>query len=160
MEWLVWTITIVLMLCGVAGTVLPVLPGLSLIWLAVLFHKLMLPQVLSWWTVGLLFLGVAAGFLVDWMSGLLAAKWLGSTRYGLIGAFLGGLVGLFFGLPGLLVGPLIGALLGELIFSRRGLKASTRVAAGVGIGIVAASLIRLGIAVLMVLAFVLNVLLK
>jgi len=159
-EWLVWVLTVVALLCGVAGTFLPVLPGLGLIWLAVLFHKLMLPHILSWWTVCFLFLGVLAGFLVDWMSGVFGAKWMGSSRYGMAGACIGGIVGLFFGLPGLILGPLAGALAGELIFSRRGLQASTKAAAGVGLGMVAASLIRFSIAIVMILGFVFNVMLS
>ena len=160
MEWLIWAVTIIAMLCGLAGTVVPVLPGLGLIWLAALFHKIMLPGILSWWTVGLLFLGVPAGFVVDWFSGVIGAKWAGSTRYGVAGALAGGLVGFFFGLPGLIIWPLAGALLGELIFSQRGLQASTRAAVGVGLGLAAASLVRLGIAMAMILAFVVAVLVK
>ena len=51
----------------------------------------------------------------------------GSTKWGMIGAVVGGTVGIFFSLPGLILGPLIGVFAFEMIFGRKELKTATRV---------------------------------
>jgi uncharacterized protein YqgC (DUF456 family) len=53
MEQLAWVMGGFLILIGVAGCVLPVLPGFGLIFVGALLHKLVIPDGLSWWMVGL-----------------------------------------------------------------------------------------------------------
>src|SRR5687768_5007034 len=99
-----------LIIIGLLGTVLPVLPGLPLMFAGML--------VAAWaddfrhigaWTLVLLAVLLAVSIAVDVMSGILGAKRVGASNKALFGAGLGGLVGIFFGIPGLLAGPFLGA---------------------------------------------------
>jgi len=153
MEVFVWTLTVVALVVGLAGVVLPFLPGLGLIWAAAIIHKLILPEVLSWWTVALMGLAVLAGVVLEWAAGAAGVKWFGGTKWGMGGAVLGGLVGIFFGLPGLIVGPLVGAILAEKIFAKRSLQQSSKAGVGVAAGMVVSTAAKLGLALAMIAAF-------
>ncbi len=148
MTILLWTLAVLLVLAGLAGLVLPALPGPPLLFLGLL---------LAAWAedfvhVGagtLTALGVMAvlAFLAD-----LAASAFGARRYGasgrsMVGAALGAVVGIFFGLPGLVLGPFIGAVLGELS-AQRDLASASRAGWGatLGMAIGIAAKLALGIA--------------
>lgn len=104
-----------LVVVGLAGTVLPALPGVPLVfagmWLAAWVTDY---AEIGIWTVVLL--GVLAGLavLLDFVAGLLGARRVAASTAAVWGAMIGTLVGLFFGLPGLLLGPFVGAVVGEL----------------------------------------------
>ncbi len=154
METLCWWITILLMITGVAGTVVPLIPGAVLIFVGAGFHRWMLGAEgsVGWWTLGGLLLLTLISQGVDLLSGVAGARYFGATKWGAIGGILGGVIGIFFGLPGLLIGPLAGVLLGELLGGQRLLPATkstwgTLIGAGVGF------VIRFAIAVTMVIWF-------
>lgn len=114
MDLLWWALTAGLMLIGLVGTVVPLVPGTVLILVGAMVNYFTL-QSIGWGTlVGLTLLMILAQAL-DILSGAVGAKWFGATRWGAIGGILGAIVGLFFGLIGIFVGPLVGALLGELL---------------------------------------------
>ena len=104
----------VLILVGIAGAVVPALPGVPLVfagmWLAAWVDDYAL---ISPGTV--ILLGVLAGLsvLLDFLAGVLGARRVAATGAALWGATIGTVVGIFFGLAGLLLGPFIGALVGE-----------------------------------------------
>ncbi len=112
-----WSLTLVLMLAGLVGTVVPLMPGTTIILAAAVVHHFMLGEAHSvgWWTLGGLLALTVLSFVVDLISGSLGAKKFGATRWGAIGGILGAIVGLFFGIVGVFVGPLVGVLAGELI---------------------------------------------
>jgi uncharacterized protein YqgC (DUF456 family) len=109
----------VLTVVGLAGLLLPVLPGAPLLFLGLLFAA---------WAedfryVGidmLLLLVLLAGltYLVEFAASVLGAKKFGGSRRAMTGAALGGVVGLFFGIPGVIIGPFVGAVVGELSLRR------------------------------------------
>jgi uncharacterized protein YqgC (DUF456 family) len=121
MELFWWIVTLVIMAIGLIGTVLPILPGTTLILVAAILHRLMLgpEKGAGWLSLTTLSLFVVASYVIDFLGGWLGARRFGATRWGAWGAILGAIVGIFFGLPGLLVGPVIGALAGELIGGKR-----------------------------------------
>lgn len=112
-----WTVTIMLMLTGLVGTVVPLLPGTTIILAAAILHHFMLGEAHSvgWWTIGGLLVLTILSYVLDLISGSLGAKKFGATRWGAIGGILGAIVGIFFGIPGIFIGPLVGVLAGELI---------------------------------------------
>lgn len=155
MDALWWTIAVMLMLVGLAGTVLPALPGVPLIYAGI---------VLAAWIGGfeaisvttLVILGVltAIGVAADFVATALGAKRAGASRYGVIGAALGTVVGIFTGLWGLVFMPLVGAALGEFYAHRDALKAG-RVGLATWVGMLLGTAVKLAIALTLIGAFLL-----
>lgn len=117
MHYVWWTVVFVLMLGGLVGTLVPLLPGTAIILAAaVLEHFTVDPaHRIGWWTIAALTVMTVASYIVDLVSGTVGAKWFGATRWGAVGGIIGTVVGLFFGIIGVFVGPLVGVLIGELI---------------------------------------------
>lgn len=142
-----------LVIVGLAGTVLPVLPGVLLV-----FGGLLLAAWAQGFTrvgaVGLTIIGALAAlaFVADFVASWLGAKRVGASSRALVGAALGGAAGLFFGIPGLLLGPFIGAVLGEL-WARGGLAQAGKVGVGTWLGLLAAAIMKVVIAFLMIATF-------
>jgi hypothetical protein len=154
MDWLWWLITFALMLTGLAGTLLPVLPGTTLIMAGALVHRLAFgPERGVGWgcLLGMLALLVLS-LAVDLLGGMIGAKWSGASRWGAIGAVVGATVGIFFGLPGLLLGPLAGALVCELI-AGKAVRSAAKSAWGTFIGTTAAAVAKFAIGIAMVTWF-------
>lgn len=153
--WATWLLSTLLMGIGFLGAWLPGLPGLPLMALGALLHKLCLPGILSWWTVAICIAVALVGLGLDFLLTLYASRKAGATRAGTVGAILGGFVGLFLAFPGLLLGPFLGAILGELIVSRRSLGEACRAGVGAGLGFLAGTvgkgLLAIGLAGLFLL---------
>lgn len=117
MDSIWWILTLFLMLAGLIGTVVPLLPGSVLILAGAVIHRLALgPEAsVGWGTLVVLLVFVLIAQALDLISGSMGAKYFGATRWGAIGGIIGALVGLFFGLPGIFLGPLLGVLIGELL---------------------------------------------
>jgi uncharacterized protein YqgC (DUF456 family) len=126
MPYVWWTVTVILMLAGLLGTMLPILPGSTIILAAAILHHFTVrgPHTIGWWTIAVLAVMTVCSYLVDLISGTVGAKWFGATKWGAIGGLLGMIVGLFFGLIGMFVGPLIGVFLGEIIGGKELLPAT------------------------------------
>jgi uncharacterized protein len=115
MDLFLYVLAIVLIIGGLAGAILPVLPGVPMIfggiWLAAAVDEY---NHLGWgWLVAIGAVAVL-GIAVDFISGSLGAKKIGASPRALWGAGIGTTIGMFFGLPGLLIGPFAGAVIGEL----------------------------------------------
>ena len=153
-EIISWTLLVVLCLGGMVGVLLPFLPGTLIIFAGALLHKLLTPEYLSWNTIIILGVMVLVERVLDILGTMVGARWLGATRWGILGAVIGGLVGIFFGLPGLILGPVVGALVGEILFARRSIKLSTKAGAGAALGFVISTASRIALAMLMMLIIV------
>jgi uncharacterized protein YqgC (DUF456 family) len=155
-----WVLAGLLMLAGVAGAVLPVLPGPLLILLGAVVFRLVHGPDAGFGLVGFVVLVLLAlvSTLVDVLGSAAGAKWFGSTRWGVAGALVGGVVGIFFGLPGLVVGPLLGVLAFEMAFAKKELKDAGKSSVGTVVGATAGLAVKLGIALAMVAYFVADVL--
>jgi len=143
-----WCLTIFLMLAGLAGTVLPLVPGAILILVGAAVNHFAIGSV-GWGTLVVLTLLAILTQVLDFVSGAAGAKWFGATPWGAIGGILGAIVGLFFGLPGLFIGPLAGAIAGELI-GGKGLLPAGKSGWGTFLGTTAGLIGKLAIAVLMI----------
>ena len=121
MELFWWLFTIVLFAVGLIGTVLPVIPGTTIILAAAIIHRMMLgaEKSIGWRSIAILLLLTLATYALDFLSGYFGAKYFGATKWGMFGAVIGGLVGIVFGIIGLFVGPVIGAITGEFIAGKR-----------------------------------------
>jgi uncharacterized protein len=155
-----WTLTLVLMLAGLAGTVAPVLPGTTIILAAAIMHHLALGEAhsIGWWSITGLVVLTLLSYVVDFGSAALGAKKFGATRWGAVGGILGTIVGMFFFPLGIFLGPLIGVLLGELI-GGQGLLPAGKSTWGTFLGTTAGIVGKLTIAALMIAWFLIAALL-
>src|SRR5205823_3888678 len=158
MELFWWIITVVLFAVGLIGSVLPILPGTTIILAAAIIHRIMLgsDKSIGWRTMVILVLLTLATYALDVLAGYFGAKYFGATKWGTLGAILGALVGLFFGLIGLFVGPIIGAIVGEVIAGKRMIDAG-RAGWGSFLGNIGAMLAKLIIALAMIIIFLVTV---
>ena len=147
---LAWLLLCLLTAAGVAGVLLPFVPGTPLILAGAVVHKLMIPDVLSWWTIGALAVFVLLDACASLAGSLIGARWAGATRWGVLGAGMGVLAGLFYGLPGLVLGTLLGAILAEVYVAGRTVDEAWRAAMGAAVGLALSGAVRLGIASTMV----------
>lgn len=154
-EPLLWALAALLTAIGLAGVVLPLLPGAPLLFAGLL--------VVAWIDnfayVGagtLVVLGVMAIliYVCDFAGSALGAKRYGASRRAIAGAAIGGIVGIFFGLVGILLGPFVGAVVGELSL-RRDIAAATRAGLGASIGLALAAAAKLALGVGMIGVFIL-----
>src|SRR6478672_10732452 len=121
MELFWWLFTIVLLAVGLIGSVLPAIPGVTIILVAAVVHRIMLgpEKSLGWRALTVLVILTVATYAIDVLSGYFGAKYFGATKWGTFGTIIGAIVGLFFGIIGLFIGPVIGAIVGEFIAGKR-----------------------------------------
>ncbi len=118
---LLWMLAVAMLVVGVAGTVLPALPGAVLVFGGILLAAWIDDfQRVSGWVVGVSAVLTVLAWAADYVSALLGAKRAGAGRGALVGAALGTVAGVFTGLIGLLFMPLVGAALGEYLAERHG----------------------------------------
>ena len=147
-----------LVILGLAGTVIPFLPGHLLIFAAafVPFFALEDRGDIEWWGLVLLGIGLIVAQVLEFLSGAVGTRWFGGTKWGAFGAFVGGIVGIFFMPFGLLLGPLIGAFGCEWIFTDKTVKPATASGVGSVIGTVAGMVLKIVVALLMVAVLVID----
>jgi uncharacterized protein YqgC (DUF456 family) len=112
---------------------------------------------LQWWSFVILALMMAASQALEMLSGAAGSKWFGGSRWGALGAVLGGILGIFFIPYGLLLGPLLGATAGELLVARQ--EPRPAVVSGVGsvVGTLAGMGIKIALGMAMIVWFFLDV---
>ena len=143
-----------LIVVGVAGTVLPALPGVPLIFGGVLLAAWIGDfQRISVFTVVVLAVLEVLGIVIDYIAAALSAKRAGASKEGIIGAAIGTLAGIATGLWGLLFMPLVGAAVGEFIAHKDALRAG-KVGAATWFGLLVGTAIKLAIAFTMVGVFI------
>lgn len=151
---LLWILSVGLMVAGVVGAVMPVMPGAALVLAGtVLGAWIDGLQRVGGWTVGVLVALALLSWVLDYAAGVLGAKKVGASKQALIGAALGTVLGLFLGFVGVLVMPFVGAAAGEYL-ARRDHRAAARVGVATGLGLVVAMVAKVVIAFVMIGVFV------
>jgi uncharacterized protein YqgC (DUF456 family) len=154
MDVALWVVAVILIVAGVAGTVLPALPGAILVfagvalaaWIDDFAH-------ISGWTLGVLGVLTLIAWLTDYVAAAAGAKKVGASAQAIIGAAIGTVVGVFTGLWGLVFMPLVGAAAGELI-ARRDLVRAGKVGVATWLGMVIGTIAKVAIVFVMVGIFV------
>jgi uncharacterized protein YqgC (DUF456 family) len=151
---LLWILSVALILVGLAGTVLPVLPGTVLVWGGI---------VLGAWIDDFTRVGMSTVVVVsvlavlawglDYVAGLMGAQKAGASKLALLGAAVGTVLGLFMGLLGVLFMPLVGAAVGEYL-ARKDQTRAVKVGVATWIGIMLGLIAKVVLAFIMVGIFV------
>lgn len=154
-DMLIWILAALLILGGLAGLVLPALPGAPMLF-AGLFLAAWAEDYAYVGTATLVALGVLAAlsYLLDFVASALGARRYGASGRSILGAAIGAIVGIFFGLPGLIAGPFLGAVIGELTV-RRDLPGAARAGYGAFIGLLLATAGKLALGFTMIGLFLL-----
>jgi uncharacterized protein YqgC (DUF456 family) len=150
LEVATWVLTLTLMLIGVIGVILPIIPGTTLILVAAVIHKLILPDDLSWVAIGFIALFWVLSIVADIGGVLLGTHWFGGSKWGMAGASGGALVGVFFSLPALLLGTILGAIAAEKLVAKKTDQQALRSGFGAATGFVISTVARLACAGVMV----------
>lgn len=149
-----WALGIVLIALGIAGMLLPAMPGPPLLVAGFVVAAWAEDfRYVGWGTLSVIALLGVLAYLVDFIAGALGAKHFGASPKAAIGAAIGAIVGIFFGLPGLLLGPLVGAMLGELT-EHDDLHAAGRAGIGATVGLVLGTAFKMAFAFMMLGIFV------
>ena len=151
MDWQI-IVAILLVVIGIAGTVLPMLPGVPLVFAGLL---------LAAWHGGFDQVGIltmvmisiiaSMAWAMDFFASVVTAKKAGASKYALWGAGIGAVVGVAGGIVGLIIGPAIGAIIGELITHKNTSKEATSKATTVGIAAGLGFVLALAIKIVLVL---------
>jgi uncharacterized protein YqgC (DUF456 family) len=156
MDWTIlwWVLCVLVIVAGLAGTVVPALPGVPMVFLGLFLGAWIGDfELIGWGTLGVLAVLTVIAWVVDLLAGAAGARYLGASSRAFWGATIGAIVGIFFGLVGMLLGPFIGAVLAEFS-SGSNMVQSGKAGVGTWIGMVLATAVKLTIAFLMVGIFV------
>ncbi len=140
-DTVLWILSAALIVAGVAGTVLPALPG-TLFVLAGIVLGAWIDDFsrVGWGAVAAVSVLAVVAWVLDYVAALLGAQRVGASRHAIIGAALGTVVGLFMGFVGVLFMPLVGAAIGEYLArrdERRAVKVGVATWLGIMVGLVA-----------------------
>ncbi len=154
MQTLISILTGALMVAGALGTLLPFLPGCPLIFAGALLYAWHTGfAVVSWKILFVLLALTLLSEVLEKVAALIGAKRYGASRWGLIGALLGGIGGVILAGPlGLIFGPFLGAVVLELLHGRA-LTGAFRAGFGALIGMLGGVLGKLLIALIMIGVF-------
>jgi len=153
---LAWIVSVLLVIGGIAGVIIPVLPGTLMVLAGlVLAAALDSFERVGWTTLGILGFLALLSYLVDAGASVLGARRMRASRQAMIGAGIGTVVGLMFGLAGVVLGPFLGAVAGELI-ARKDLVQAGKVGLGTWVGTLASTILKVAIVCMMIGIFLVS----
>ncbi|WP_293705883.1 MULTISPECIES: DUF456 domain-containing protein [unclassified Stenotrophomonas] len=152
-SFIFYLVAALLVIVGIAGIILPALPGVPLVFVGLLvaawgdgFERV------GWLPLVVLGVLTVISVIVDVIATVVGAQKVGASKLALLGSAIGTVVGLFFMPIGLFVGPFAGALLGEYLHGRQ-LGQATKVGLGTWLGIILGVALKLGLAMAMLGVF-------
>ena len=153
MDLLLIIISAVLIILGIIGSFMPILPGPLTSWFGLFILNLISSVEIDSALLIITFIIAITIFILDSLIPIYGSKYFGATKYGIIGASIGLVIGIITPIPfGILIGPILGALIGELLFNND-LRKSIKSSIGVLIGFVASSLIKFVISIVYLMIY-------
>jgi uncharacterized protein len=145
-----WVLSVGLMAVGVAGTLLPALPGPVLVLAGALLGAWIDDFTrVSGWTIGVIAVLAVLAWVTDYVAALLGARKVGASPLALVGAAVGTVAGVFTGFVGLLFLPLVGAMAGEY-WARRDGQRATEVGFATWLGLLIGTVVKLVLVFVMI----------
>lgn len=147
---LYWILAAILIVVGIAGTLLPALPGVVLVLGGIVLG--------AWiddftrvpvWVVAICAVLAVIAWITDYVATVLGAKKAGASKLAIIGAAIGTVAGIFMGLIGVLFMPFVGAALGQYI-SEKDTKRAAKVGLATWLGLLVGTVIKLVLVFMMV----------
>ena len=152
------SIGVLLVLIGLIGSILPIIPGPP-----IAFAGLLITHFTSKHPFSIELLLVFGGFaivssIIDNILPIYATKKFNGSKRGVWGSAIGLLIGLFFAPVGIIIGPILGAYLGEIIDGKSSNEA-LKPAMGSFVGFISSIFLRLGLSLVMAYFFIIEVIL-
>tara|TARA_R100001369_G_scaffold92902_1_gene141213 strand:+ start:32228 stop:32728 length:501 start_codon:yes stop_codon:yes gene_type:complete len=157
MDLILILIGALLMIVGLLGSFLPVLPGVPVSWLGLLVLHLAPSIPMNYWLLGITLVIAVSIYSLNLMIPAMGTKRFGGSRAGMIGATIGLVVGLIAPIPfGVLIGPFVGAFVGEIV-NKSSSRSALKAAFGSFLGFLASSFMEFVIAFAFLLLFIYKV---
>ncbi|MBM1105648.1 DUF456 domain-containing protein [Aurantibacter crassamenti] len=144
----------ILMLVGIIGSFLPVLPGPPVSWIGLLLLHLTKAVPDDWWFLGITGVVALVIFALDYIIPAMGTKKFGGTRAGMIGTTIGLIVGLLAPIPGgIIIGPFAGAFIGELT-AKADNKTALKAAFGSFLGFLTGAFLKFVVSIIFIGLFI------
>ncbi len=156
MDLVLLLIGFILMITGIFGSFLPVLPGPPLSWVGLLLLVLTEAVPDDWWFLGITAAVALFVFAIDYLIPAMGTKKFGGSKAGMIGTMIGLVVAIvfpIFGVFGIIIWPFIGALVGE-IANKADNKTALKAAFGSFIGFLTGTFLKFVVSVVFLGLFV------
>ncbi|MEP0265085.1 DUF456 domain-containing protein [Dokdonia sp.] len=155
MDLLLVFVGLLLILLGVVGSFIPVLPGPPVSWLGLLVLHLTKAVPMNYVFLGITLFVAILIFVLDYIIPSIGTKRFGGSRAGAIGTMIGLFVGIFSPIPfGILIGPFVGALIGELVFNQSDSKTAFKAAIGSFLGFIASTFMKFIVTMVFLFLFI------
>ena len=149
-----WIAAVLLIAVGLAGTVLPALPGTILVLGGIVLGAWLDDFTrVKWWVVTIIAVLAVAAWVTDYLATIMGAKKAGASTLAIVGAALGTIAGIFMGLIGVLFMPFVGAVIGELI-AQKNVKKAAKVGLATWLGLLIGTVVKLVLVFMMIGIFV------
>ena len=146
-----------LMLLGIIGSFLPVIPGPITSWFGLLFLYLTKVVPNDWTFLGITLIVALAVFILDYIIPAMGTKRFGGSKYGIYGTTIGLIVGLLSPIPfGILIGAFFGALIGELLYDSKDTNRAIKASFGAFLGFLTSATIKFSVSVVYVVLFIIK----
>lgn len=143
MDGILLILGLLLMIAGIVGSFLPVLPGPPMSWLGLLLLYFTEAVPFNYWILGVTFVLTVIITILDFVIPAQGTKKFGGSKYGIWGTNIGLVIGIFAPIPfGFIIGPFVGALIGELIYNSTDHKRAWKAATGSFLGFLASTFVN------------------
>jgi len=158
MDLILIVLGLFLVILGIIGSVLPVLPGPITGWLGLLLLFLTSAVPINYYLLGVTFFIALLILILDYIIPGIGAKKFGGSKKGANGATLGLIIGLILPIPlGFVIGAFVGAFIGEMIHDPKDLKRAIKSAFGSFIGFLASTTMKLFVSVIFLVIYIYEV---
>ncbi|WP_439128105.1 DUF456 domain-containing protein [Polaribacter sp.] len=147
----------ILVLLGIIGSFLPVLPGPLTGWLGLLLLHLTSIIPMNWTYLGITLAIAILIWILDYIIPAIGTKRFGGSKYGVYGTTIGLIIGLLSPIPfGILIGAFLGAFIGELFYDKTDKNRAFKASVGSFIGLLASATIKFGVSFGFVVLFLMK----
>ena len=155
MDIFLLTFGFILMILGIIGSFLPVLPGPPMSWFGILLLYFTTVVPFDYWILGITFFIATIITILDYIIPAIGTKKFGGTKYGMWGSTIGLIVGLIFPIPlGFIFGAIFGAFIGELLYDSKDTKRATKAALGSFYGLLTSTFLKLIVSISFLILFI------
>ena len=155
LEIVLFSISLIIMIIGMAGIIVPIIPSIPLIWLGAFLYAIFTHFEKVTWMVLLIFAILTIfSIVLENIGNVYGAKKFGATRWGIIGSIAGTGIGFYMGGPiGMILGPIVGTVIFELI-GGKGFRGAWKSGLGNFVGFLGGSVVKIIVGLTMISIFV------